>query len=104
MSHSLTGLNDWLRAGLNRLTPRATLLLMLSANIPDIDIAALGKSQFAYLEVHRGPTHSLVAMPVLAAVCVTVVAAIYRQRLPWVQAWLVCCIGVASHLAAGLDQ
>jgi inner membrane protein len=97
LSHSLTGL-ALARAGLNRLTPRATLLLFLSANIPDIDIASLAKSQFAYLEVHRGLTHSLVAMPILAAVCVAVTAAIYRQRLPWVQAWFVGAIGVASHL------
>jgi inner membrane protein len=86
------------RAGLERLTPRATLLLLLSANIPDIDITALGKSQLAYLEVHRGPTHSLVAIPLLAIGCVIIVASIYRQRLPWSKAWFVCCIGVASHL------
>jgi inner membrane protein len=97
LSHSLTGL-ALARAGLNRLTPRATLLLLLSANIPDIDIVALGKSQFAYLEVHRGLTHSLVAIPLLALACVLLVAAIYRQRLPWLQAWLACCAGVVSHL------
>jgi inner membrane protein len=97
LSHSLTGL-ALARAGLNRLTPRAALLLLLSANLPDIDIVSLGKSQFAYLEAHRGLTHSLVALPVLAAACVMLVAAIHRQRLPWLRAWLVCCIGVASHL------
>ena len=97
LSHSLTGL-ALARAGLNRLTPRATLLLLLSANIPDIDIVALGNSQFAYFEAHRGLTHSLAALPLLAAVCAVITACIYRQRLPWLQAWFVCCIGVASHL------
>lgn len=97
LSHSLTGL-ALARAGLNRLTPRATLLLLLSANIPDVDVVSLGKSQFAYLEVHRGPTHSLAAVPFLALACVLVVAAIYRQRLPWLRAWFVCCVGVLSHL------
>jgi inner membrane protein len=103
LSHSLTGL-AMARAGLNRLTPRATLLLLLSANIPDIDIAALGKSQFAYLEAHRGLTHSLVALPILAALCVALTAAIYRQRLPWFQAWLAAAIGVASHLLLDLTN
>jgi inner membrane protein len=97
LSHSLTGL-VLARAGLNRITPRAMLLLILSANIPDSDILALGKSQLAYLEVHRGPTHSFVAIPILAIECVIIVAAIYRQRLPWIRAWFVCCIGIASHL------
>jgi inner membrane protein len=97
LSHSLTGL-ALSRAGLNRITPRATLLLLLSANIPDIDIVALAKSQLTYLEVHRGPTHSLLAVPVLALGCVLLVAAIYRQRLPWFRAWVVCVIGVLSHL------
>jgi len=97
LSHSLAGL-ALARAGANRLTPRATLLLLLSANIPDIDIVALGKSQLAYFEVHRGLTHALAALPVLAAACVMIAAAIHRQRLPWLRSWLVCCIGVGSHL------
>ena len=97
LSHSLTGL-AFARAGLNRITPRATFLLILSANIPDSDIAALAKSQFAYLVVHRGPTHSLLAVPILALECVLIVAALCRQRLPWFRAWLVCCVGVLSHL------
>jgi inner membrane protein len=97
LSHSLAGL-ALSRAGLNRITPRATLLLLLSANIPDSDIVALFKGQLSYLEVHRGPTHALLAVPILALECVIVVAALCRQRLPWFQAWLVCCIGVLSHL------
>jgi inner membrane protein len=97
VSHSLTGL-ALARAGLNRMSPRATLLLLLAANIPDIDIVALAKGQLTYLEVHRGATHSLVAVPILALECVLLVAAIYRQRLPWLQAWFICSVGVLSHL------
>jgi len=97
ITHSLTGL-ALARAGLNRLSPRATLLLLLSANIPDSDIVMLAKGQFAYFEAHRGYTHSLLFVPVLAAVCVALVAAIYRQKLPWARAWIVCLIGLASHL------
>jgi inner membrane protein len=97
LSHSLIGL-ALSRAGLNRVTPRATLLLLLSANIPDIDILALARGQLTYLEIHRGPTHALLAMPILALESVLIVAALCRQRLPWFQAWVVCCIGVLSHL------
>jgi len=97
LSHSLTGL-ALSRAGLNRFTPRATFLLILSANIPDLDILALAKGQLSYLEIHRGPTHALLTVPVLALECVLLVAAICRQTLPWFQAWVVCCIGILSHL------
>ena len=97
VTHSLTGL-ALSRAGLNRFCPRATLLLLLSANLPDIDIVTLAKGQFAYLEAHRGITHTFLAMPVLAIECVLVVAIIYRQKLPWLRAWLICCLGLCSHL------
>jgi inner membrane protein len=97
LTHSLTGL-ALARAGLDRLSPRATLLLLFSANIPDIDIVALARSPLTYVEIHRGYTHSLLFLPLMGAVCVAVVAALYRERLPWLKTWLVCCMGVASHL------
>lgn len=97
ITHSLTGL-ALSRAGFNRLCPRATLLLILSANAPDIDIVALRNGALRYLEVHRGYTHSLICLPLMALLAVLVTAAIYRQRLPWLKAWLLCCLGVASHL------
>ena len=97
LSHSLTGL-ALARAGLNRIAPRASLLLVLSANLPDIDVVTLFKGQFAYLQAHRGLTHSLLAIPFLAIASVLLTSAICRQRLPWLKAWLVCCIGVGSHL------
>jgi inner membrane protein len=103
VSHSLMGL-ALSRAGLNRLTPRATVLLLLSANFPDIDFVTVAKNQLAYLEIHRGPTHALLAVPILALEVVVIVAAIFRQKLPWFQAWLVCCIGVLSHLLLDLTN
>lgn len=97
ITHSLTGL-ALSRAGLNRFCPRATLLLILSANAPDIDIVSLRNGALRYLEVHRGYTHSLICLPLMALLAVIVTAAIYRQKLPWIRAWLLCCLGVASHL------
>ncbi len=97
ITHSLTGL-ALSRAGLERFCPRAVWLLMLSANAPDADIAVASQGAFPYLEAHRGYTHSLCGLPVMAALTVVVIAAIFRQRLPWFRAWLICLIGVASHL------
>ena len=97
VTHSLTGL-ALSRAGLNRWSPRATLLFLLSANAPDVDILALAGGGFRYLEAHRGYTHSLFGLPFMAALSVLVTAAIYRERLPWLKAWLLCCAGVGSHV------
>jgi inner membrane protein len=97
ITHSLTGL-ALARAGLNRYCPRAALLLMLSANAPDIDIVSAAGGPLKHLEIHRGYTHSFVGLPFMALLSVALVAAIYRHRLPWRRAWLLCCLGVASHL------
>jgi inner membrane protein len=97
LTHSLTGI-ALARAGLNRFTPHATLLLLLSTNVPDCDIVTLWNGQLSYFESHRGYTHTLLALPFLAAACVLLTAAIFRQKLPWVKAWLVACIGLFSHL------
>jgi inner membrane protein len=97
LTHSLTAL-ALARAGLDRFTPRATLLLLISANIPDSDIVTLARGQLQYFESHRGYTHSFLFLPLLALLSVLLVAAIFRQKLPWTRAWLVCCAGVLSHL------
>jgi inner membrane protein len=97
LTHSLTGL-ALARAGLNRFSPHATFLLVLAANAPDVDIVYASRGALAYLEAHRGYTHCIVALPVMAMLSVLVVAALSRRRLPWLKAWLICCVGVASHL------
>jgi inner membrane protein len=97
VTHSLTGL-ALARVGLSRFCPRATLLLILSANAPDADIVAAVNGPLQYFEAHRGYTHSLIGLPVLAIIPVLVTAAIFRQKLPWLRAWILCCIGIASHL------
>jgi inner membrane protein len=97
LTHSLTGL-VLARAGLNRFSPRATLLLLISANIPDIDIVGLSRGPLYYFEIHRGYTHSLVGLPVMALLSVLITAALCRQKLPWFRAWLICVAGVGSPL------
>ncbi|MBV8807435.1 MAG: metal-dependent hydrolase [Acidobacteriaceae bacterium] len=97
ITHSLTGL-ALSRAGLKQFSPRATALLILSANAPDVDIVALRGGALRYLEMHRGYTHSLLCLPLMAALCVLVIAAASRRKLPWMRAWLLCCLGLGSHL------
>jgi inner membrane protein len=101
VTHSLTGL-ALARAGFNRLTPRATLLMVLSANAPDIDILAAPFGALRYFESHRGYTHSFLFMPIMAAISVLVTFLFYRKKPEnWrelLHDWLLACAGVASHL------
>ena len=101
-THTLTGL-FLSRAGLNRLTPHATAILMISANLPDADIVSLAGGPVAYLHWHRHLTHSLVAAPFLALFCVFAVRLI-RGPLPWMAAFAVALAGVASHLVLDLTN
>ncbi len=103
LTHSLTGLM-LSRAGLNRWYPRASLLLVLAANIPDIDILSLTRGQLSYFEQHRGITHSIAAMPLMALLPVLVVCAIGRTMRGWAAAWALSIAGVASHLLLDLTN
>lgn len=97
LTHSLTGLM-LSRAGLNRFYPRATVLLIVAANIPDIDFVAMVRGPLYYFEQHRGITHSIAAAPVMALLAALATCAIGRTMRGWGVAWGLALIGVASHL------
>ena len=110
LTHSLTGLM-LARAGLGRLTPRAGLLAMLAANMPDVDVVSWFEGRARYLDVHRGYTHAWALVPLLALLPVLVARwsfswPLWLRRLvggdqagwSWWKAWLASCVGVASHL------
>jgi inner membrane protein len=60
LTHSLLGLTA-AKSGLERLSPYATAVCMLSANAPDIDVVTrLFGDRWTVLEHHRGITHSII--------------------------------------------
>src|SRR5882724_8478313 len=71
-THALTGLM-LSRVGLNRLTPLASLLLMVAANAPDVDAVSWLGGPARYIDIHRGYTHSWALAPVLAVLPVLLV-------------------------------
>ncbi|HBY60200.1 MAG TPA: hypothetical protein DEH78_10280 [Solibacterales bacterium] len=95
LTHSLTGVL-LSRAGLRKLTPLATPVLLVAANIPDIDIVSGLLTPIQYLQHHRGITHSIAATPVMAVLAVLLVALAARRR-PTLPMFLVAALGVASH-------
>ena len=63
--HSLVGVT-LARAGLGRMTPYGTVSLVVAANLPDADIVVSGWGPLHYLHHHRGVTHSVLGVLVLA--------------------------------------
>ena len=97
LTHTLTGLM-MSRAGLNRLSARPGLVLMLAANVPDVDGASLLGGALNYLHYHRWYTHSLAMAPLMAILPVLIACAVERSTKAWKSAYLLSLIGVASHL------
>ncbi|MEP6714528.1 MAG: metal-dependent hydrolase [Terriglobia bacterium] len=96
LTHSLVGL-FLARAGLRTATPRATAILVLAANIPDLDAVSWLAGQTAYLHWHRNITHSLIAAPLMALLAVALVRFIGQRQVRWLPAWGIALAGVASH-------
>jgi len=65
LTHSLIGLAA-AKAGLEKLSPGATALCLIAANLPDGDVITLLGGRWFYLEQHRGITHSIVGTLALA--------------------------------------
>jgi inner membrane protein len=66
LTHSLVGLTA-AKAGLERLSPGATVLCVLAANSPDSDIIVLAfGDRWDFLQHHRGITHAIVGTVFLA--------------------------------------
>ena len=89
------------RAGLNRMHPRAAVVLLMAANIPDVDIVCAIAGRELYFQQHRGITHAIAAMPFVALLPVILVRLIFRRDVAfsWKAGWFVSLIGVFSHLA-----
>ena len=91
LTHSLVGLS-LSKAGLERVSPYATTVCLLSANAADADIFAfIFGDRWTVLHHHRGITHSIVGtiaigllVPLLAAIIERTIARV-RQRAPTIR-------------------
>ena len=80
ITHFLTGACIG-RAGLNRTTGYATLMVTLAAEFPDIDILWGLDGPVRAMATHRGFTHSLIGAPVDSAIVLGFVYAFHRWRV-----------------------
>ena len=101
LTHSLVGLMI-ARAGLNRLGPRSTALLIVGANLPDGDIATAVSGALFYLQCHRGWTHALAISPLLALLPLPIWWLFARKERPGAKAfalaYLAVFAGILSHI------
>jgi inner membrane protein len=86
VTHSLVGLM------LARVSGRNAMMMVVAANLPDVDIISWAGGSLTYIEYHRGIAHSLLALPLLALIPML----LFRSR-SW-QSYAACLVGVLSHL------
>jgi inner membrane protein len=78
LTHSLVGLTA-AKAGLERLSPGATILCVLAANAPDADIVVLAfGDRWDFLQHHRGITHAIIGTAFLALLLPLIFAGVDR--------------------------
>jgi inner membrane protein len=98
LTHTATGVFLG-RAGLDRLSPCATPILILAANAPDIDIITAFGGPLSYLTWHRHLTHAIPMLPLVALLPVLLVRLFARKPIRWPAAYLISLVAVATHLA-----
>lgn len=96
VTHSLVGLMI-ARMGLPRCPPRTPIMMIVAANLPDLDVISGLGGRLTYLQIHRGYTHTLAAAPLMALIPPLLVLALFRQRIS-VLTYVFSLIGVLSHL------
>ncbi|WP_119153233.1 metal-dependent hydrolase [Caldimonas tepidiphila] len=86
------------------LTTRERLLLAaVAAAFPDIDFACFLIDPLVFLaDWHQGPTHSVLLLPLWAALIAILFAGWVKRRNVLSEAVLVSGLGLASHIAADL--
>jgi len=78
ITHTLVGLT-LVRTGLGRRTPGALPAMIIASNAPDLDIVtAITGGAVPYLEAHRGTTHGVLGVLLLAIATAIVVALVQR--------------------------
>jgi inner membrane protein len=96
ITHSLVGLM-LARAGLNRGEKGGAVMVVLAANVPDIDGYSFFTNSVSYLEQHRGYMHSLAFAPLMALIPLLLVKGFTRARITaW--SYFACVVAVLSHL------
>ncbi len=102
VTHSIFGL-ALARAGLGRMDPLATCTLVIASNFPDIDcLGLLTEDKAWYICNHRGITHALLGIAVMAPLLAALITAVGRAlgKQPRLgRLATIALLGMLGHLA-----
>lgn len=98
ITHTLTGLM-MSRAGGDRLPRYAAPVMMLAANVPDVDVISGAFGTLTYLDIHRGHTHAIAFLPLMALPPLLIVKPFAKESFRWLPLYVLSLLAVASHLA-----
>lgn len=100
LTHALSGALLGRGVGLSsRLGLRErTLTGLVAAAFPDSDYALFWIDPLAFLNWHRGPTHSLLLLPLWALLLAVILARLMKGGYPWQAFYGICALGIAAHI------
>ncbi len=85
-----------------RSLPRRIAAGFFAAAAPDLDFILGFVSPLVYLEHHRGPTHSVLLLPLWALVFSWVLAKILREPRGWRALYGITALGLGAHILGDL--
>jgi len=85
-----------------RALPRRIAAGFFACAAPDLDFIVSWFGPVAYVELHRGPTHSFLLLPLWAFVFSWILARILREPGGWRALYGVTAMGIALHIAGDL--
>ncbi len=85
-----------------RAIPRRIAAGFLACAAPDLDFVVGWLGPVAYLEHHRGLTHSVLMIPLFAFVLAWILAKLLREPGGWRAFYGVCALALAMHIAGDL--
>jgi len=85
-----------------RSIPRRVAAGFFAAAAPDLDFVLGFISPLFYLEQHRGPTHSVLLLPLWALLLSWVLAKILREPRGWRALYIVTALGLGVHILGDL--
>src|SRR5215510_6041489 len=92
-THTFVGLAI-ARTGVDKWVRYATATAVIAANLPDVDIVAALSGTPSYIDFHRGITHSLIGVPILALL---LAAAMYPFSGKFRKTYAIALIAMATH-------
>jgi inner membrane protein len=92
-THTFVGLAV-ARSGVDKWAPHAAATAVIASNLPDIDIITMFSGTAAYIDLHRGITHTLMGVPVLALLLAAAMS-LFTGKF-W-RTYAVALIAMATH-------